>query len=611
MYHQFKVIIILIFLAESNFLLAQEGYLLNDLTFSGNVTFSDDVLIGQTSLYTLNWFEKSILRKDKFVFSEEYLDADIAEMIFYYQQNGFLHVKISYQFLDLDHDERTLELGILVEEDSAVTVNEVNYSVHIAESLFKGKVDSLIDVLSPDMILKKGMQFKDQHLEKDKNRIINTFLNSGYAYIDVEHELDLADSEKNVDIIWKVDPGPLCYFGQIQILTEKDDNELLILDRVEFTTGDLYEKILLDTTQRSIYALTLFQVVSVTAFLDDQKSNIIPVNISVKEAPTITTRFGIGYGSEAKFRVFADIQKSAFLGGTRRLNLLLSYSAIEPYNVDLRFIQPFFLTRSLTLVLNPFMRKQDEPGFKVARKGFKTSFLYSFIRRLTSSLAYTYEDVKRDTVDFDSDLEVFDERYRGLYDKSMINLGLTWDTSTPMFTPYRGFLTSINFQFNGLVGDVEYPFQKTILDLRTYQKVFASVVAIRLKLGGITAVSDNEFIPVEERFYAGGSYSIRGWPRQELGPKDITGNPAGGKSLLEFSTELRYPIYDMVSGVGFVDCGNVWIESYKWYLNEIRYSLGAGLRIKTPIGPIRLDVARPVLDEDTTWQVHFSVGNAF
>jgi outer membrane protein insertion porin family len=60
-----------------------------------------------------------------------------------------------------------------------------------------------------------------------------------------------------------------------------------------------------------------------------------------------------------------------------------------------------------------------------------------------------------------------------------------------------------------------------------------------------------------------------------------------------------------------MDCGNVWLESYKWYLNEIRYSLGVGVRIKTPIGPVRLDVARPVFDKENAWQVHFSVGNAF
>ena len=60
-----------------------------------------------------------------------------------------------------------------------------------------------------------------------------------------------------------------------------------------------------------------------------------------------------------------------------------------------------------------------------------------------------------------------------------------------------------------------------------------------------------------------------------------------------------------------MDCGNVWIESYTWKLNEVRYSLGIGLRVNTPIGPVRFDIARPVFDEDKKVQFHFSVGHAF
>jgi outer membrane protein insertion porin family len=132
-----------------------------------------------------------------------------------------------------------------------------------------------------------------------------------------------------------------------------------------------------------------------------------------------------------------------------------------------------------------------------------------------------------------------------------------------------------------------------------------------VKIGGIVPIRNNQFIPVEERFYAGGSYSVRGWARQRLGPIDPFGNPVGGQSLFEFSTEFRYPIYDLIRGVAFMDCGNVWLESYTWKLNKLRYSLGVGIRITTPIGPARLDVARPIFDEEKKVQFHFSVGHAF
>jgi outer membrane protein insertion porin family len=605
------IILGLLFVTGVTNLFGQEGYNLDNLYFYGNESFSDEELTSQTSLFTLSWFEKAILRKDKFVFSEEYLEADIKKLIFFYQQQGFLQIDITYQYLDLDHENRSMDLEIIFSENEEVAVGQINYLVEDKNQKIIHSVDYLFNNLSTIFQLQAGQRFQDSYLETDKELIIKNLLNAGYAYVEVEADISLSNDEKNVEIIWKIIPGPVCYFGLIQIFSDKDVSESLILDRIEFKTGDRYKKNLLDTTQKSIYSLTLFQVVSVTAILEENKTHIIPVKITVKEAPTITTRFGVGYGSEAKFRVFADIIKSSFLGGTRRLNLLLSHSQIEPYNVDLRFIQPSFLTRALVLVINPFMRKQDEPGFKLERKGVKATFLYSFISKITSSLAYTYEDVVRDTIDNGFEDKLFDERYRGLYDKSMINLGLTRDTSFPMFSPNRGLLTSINFQYNGVITPVEDPFHKTLLDVRTYQKISAVILALRLKFGGILPIRGNDFIPVEERFYSGGSYSVRGWARQELGPKDPTGQPAGGKSLIEFSSEFRYPIYDIVRGVAFMDCGNVWIPSYTWPLNEIRYSLGLGIRIKTPIGPIRLDVARPVFDEENAIQFHFSVGNAF
>jgi len=601
----------IIILAGNTSVYSQEGYLLNNLNYSGNQSFSDDELTSQISLFSLSWFEKSILRKDRFVFSEEYLDSEIKKLVFFYQQHGFLQVDISYKYLDLDHDNQSLDLEIIISENKEVSVEQITYIIKDDKHQKIKKADSLFNKIRVKLQLQNRQRFQDSLLETDKELIINIFLNSGYTYVKVDSDIILSEDEKSVEIIWKIEPGPVCYFGQIQIFSEKEVSEFLILDRIEFNTGDLYKKVLLDTTQKSIYSLSLFQVVSVTAILDEKKTNIIPVKITVKEGPTITTRFGVGYGSEAKFRVFADITKSSFLGGTRRLNLLLSHSQIEPYNIDLRFIQPSFLTRSLVLVLNPFIRKQDEPGFKVERKGVKSTFLYSFISKITSSVTYTYEDVVRDSIDYEIEDKFFDERYRGLYDKSMINLGLSRDTSFPMFSPNRGLLTSINFQYNGIITPVEFPFQKTLLDVRTYQEISAIILALRLKIGGIVPVRENDFIPVEERFYSGGSYSVRGWARQELGPKDPTGSPAGGKSILEFSTEFRYPIYDIVRGVAFMDCGNVWIPSYTWPLNEIRYSLGVGIRIKTPIGPIRFDIARPVFDEDDTIQFHFSVGNAF
>ncbi|HEX9654322.1 MAG TPA: BamA/TamA family outer membrane protein, partial [bacterium] len=125
--------------------------------------------------------------------------------------------------------------------------------------------------------------------------------------------------------------------------------------------------------------------------------------------------------------------------------------------------------------------------------------------------------------------------------------------------------------------------------------------------------------PIEERFYSGGNYSVRGWARQFLGPQvinDSTGTvvPLGGDSALEGSLEYRHPIYKDFTGAVFLDYGNVWQKWNRFYLLDLYYAIGYGLRWNTFIGPIRVDVAwklnKQPLDH-RRMQLHFSIGQAF
>jgi len=149
------------------------------------------------------------------------------------------------------------------------------------------------------------------------------------------------------------------------------------------------------------------------------------------------------------------------------------------------------------------------------------------------------------------------------------------------------------------------------MDLRHYQKAMGMVLATRAQLGGINSHDDDGFVPIEDRFFAGGSSSVRGWTRAMLGPKDDEGIPIGGKSLIELSAELRYPIVGILSGVVFTDAGNVWLDEFTYDIDDFHYATGLGMRIATPIGPIRVDVARPIFDDDHDIQLHINVGQAF
>jgi outer membrane protein insertion porin family len=408
-----------------------------------------------------------------------------------------------------------------------------------------------------------------------------------------------------VDIAWKINTGPLSTFGDIIIEGNKVVDEQSIREQLAFQKGELFQQQLIDTSHRDVYSLGMFKSVSMHALLDRHTGTPVPVKVEVQEAPALMSRFGAGFGTEEKFRAFVDLTYLGFLGNTRRLSLFVKHSSLEPYNVNLQFTQPAFIHPRASLQINPFLRSQDEPGYKVNRRGAQTSLIYDFSERIFTSLSYVYENVTQDTI---SEVNYYTE---STYDKQMFVVNFSTDQSMPRFDPDYGYYIGINTKFNGFLFKTRLPFNKVLLDLRKFHKVAGMVFGVRLKLGLIEPVAGNEFVPVEERFYSGGVSSIRGWARAELGPMDEQGNPVGGNSLFESSLELRFPVAEPLYGAFFVDFGNVWEPSFELRLNDLRYSAGAGLRYATFIGPVRLDVARPVFDTARTWQIHFSVGHAF
>ncbi len=586
---------------------AQDGFAVQKIAFEGNESIPANSLTLLMETESVGGLSKLLGKKGP-EYSREVLAQDLDRIKAFYQREGFLYVAVAPVREETDPQEKTVKLTITITEGEPITVHRVAYTRSESSSVPDIVFQEILKRIAREVALRPETRFRDSSVMLDQLLLARALGNAGYPYAEIEPELAVSAEDLSVAIDWRIDSGPECFFGDVRILGVSKVSEPVITRQVAFHPGDVFRLRSVEQTQQQVYGLGVFQVATATPVLAKDSGNVIPVEAFVKDAKRFTTKFGVGYGTEDHIRVSSETRLLGFLGGARRLQLFMKHSYLEPYHVALTLTQPAFPTPRTTLSFGPFARRQREPAYTINRTGATLGAAHQFSSSLNGSITYALEqvDVSESVLSESTDSTALP----GLYNKSQLILGSSFDNSGPLFNPRRGFFNANTIAFSGLGFGGDTRFMKLLIDLRRYSSLSVLVLATRIKLGGIETFGAESFVPVEELFYSGGSSSVRGWARSDLGPKKDS-EPIGGQSLMEASIELRYPIIGMLSGVVFSDLGNVWTESFSYDPADLRYSVGAGIRVATPIGPVRLDVARPVADDDDGTQFHISIGQAF
>lgn len=592
---------------------AQENYIVTAVRFTGNRRFSSGELSRQITTYSTNGFQRSILRKEAFRFSEEILQSDRQRLLRFYQTEGFLSAGLAEPQLKIDQPAEKVEITFRISEGEPQRVDSVEIRIR-ADSASAGSLPrETLEKIPAALTLAKGARFRDESLRADQAAIIDLLNNSGYPYAKADYELVLRQLENAVRITWLIQSGPRSVFGNVTVKGNSYISGKFIHDQLRFKPGQTYDARALQKSQEHIYSQGFFQFVTLKADLAETWRDSIPIEIQLKEAPRFTTRFGVGYGDEEKFRGFINLRWLGYWLGARRITLFAKYSALEPVNLNLSTYRPTILTPNTSMMLSLFVLRQNEPGYDVQRIGGSITLEQRFSNDFSGHISYILEKVNNDTTDISLTTRTIEDSIENLYNKAYPVIGIEFNNSRPFFSPRQGYYAALNVSLPGFeIIKSTYQFTKIWIDLRRYGKFgVGSILATRLKSGFIFPRNTDDFVPVEERFYSGGSNSVRGWARSELGPLGQDGKPLGGNSLLEGSAEVRFPIWKILGGAVFLDFGNVWKQTFFYRLDEIRYSNGLGLRMETPVGPIRLDVAWPIDTQNRPLQFHISVGQAF
>lgn len=596
------VIVLLLIVAIQGF--GQKDYKIKKISIEGNKTLKDAVIKAN-----MNTKAKTLTGKLKFWvkaprFSSSTFEEDKQRLIRFYQRNGFLTPKIDFT-LNQNDSTKSVRILVKIKEGESVTLNSIALQLS-NDTVFQ---PSLVDK-KKEVPAKVGDRFQDVKVKAFEIYLQKKYSDRGYPFSVVKNQVTLLPGNRKADLNFQIDPGAKCYFGPIWIRSDSLVPVSFIRNQLKFREGELYSKELLDKSQQKLYDTELFQYVVIRTMLDSIKEGRVPITVQMKEKPRWSLEAGAGYGSEDRFRLSTQVTRRQFFGGARRLIFSGKTSYTLPISLELSFIQPDFLKDNLDLIINPFFIKQNETSYKVDRLGGGITFQYNFSRFTTTYLMYSFE---RDRFNFKSAVPLsYNNQDSLLYNKSGFTLGFTHNTTKDIFNPSSGIRLNSYLTLMGIGLDSRFHYVKLEMELRKYFPLSNNwVLAGRVRGGGMSPIMGDVTTPIEDRFMLGGALSLRGWGRNKISPVNENGDLIGGNSMVEASAELRFPIYDIFNGAFFMDTGNVWEKSFVQNITDLRTDLGIGLRVSTPIGPVRFDVATPIFDEQFKGLFFVSIGHAF
>jgi translocation and assembly module TamA len=418
-----------------------------------------------------------------------------------------------------------------------------------------------------------------------------------------ERRLVVDHATKGVSVRFKVDTGPKASFGQTEIAGLKSVKASLVRQRITWREGDPYDVDRLEALRKRLMATGLFASLQVAPGNALDARGRIPVTVSLTERKHRSIGAGISYKTDEGPGGKISWEHRNVFGSGEQLNLAATMSDYT-INADSSLRKPRFLRDDQSFRAS-LRLAEDEPAAYKSRNLTTGLFLDRHLTpKMIGGVGLAFKAARVEQFGKTNNFRLLSAP-----------LHFEWDRSNDLLDPTRGgrFAWSITPYYN--IDEDFLGFVRAYASYRHYFQVLKkplAVVAGRSALGSIIGV-ERDTIPADERFYAGGGGSVRGYAFQLAGPLNWK-DPIGGRSLLELSVEFRMKITDSIGFAAFMDGGSSFESTVPDFSEGFQWGAGIGFRYFTRFGPLRLDVGIPLNprnDVDDHFQVYVSLGQAF
>jgi len=573
----------------------------------------------------------------------------VLESVGYYQGS----VSITIDSLPLDDPRLGEDLTNRSSQDDA----QVEVSFNLGPLYHLGSVELTGDVpqkAADSLQLKTGAPAVAADVLAAADRVRRTLADDGYAYakVDPPHAKENS-SERVLNVSIHATPGERYKLGDIHLTGLKTINESHVRKRLLIHSGDEYKASAIEAARRDLLAVGVFTQVTAELAPKPDPDGRVPLTFKFRERKPHTVGLTGAYSSDLGASTGVNWLKREITGNAD--SLALSADVINlgggtasngiGYDLNGKYSLPDWKTRDQTLQVQLGALKQSLDAYdqKAVTTGVSVIRKLSSIWSVSAGFAAEREQIIQESppdptesVAVGCSANIVAPREgttepRCTYNYTLLSLPLsaTYNTtgqSSPLADAIKGVRATLMLTPTFSLGRPSARFVVTQLTASTYfdlqklgftQDPGRSVLALRA-LGGLAAGASQFSLPPDQRFYAGGSGTIRGYRYQSVGPLFPDGRPIGGTAINAGTVEYRQRIGTSLGFATFVDAGNV-SRNLNPLKGDLKVGVGAGVRYYTPLGPLRVDFAIPlqrrkgpgVVNPDDSFEVYIGLGQAF
>ncbi len=559
---------------------------IRQINFEGNKGFSDATLLDQMITEPRSQF---VIPGFGWLFSAGIynpmtLETDKRALELFYRKRGYPDVEITASPPEID-DKDQLVLLLRIREGELQRVDSV--SIEGATVFETAQLYSELEV-------EPGKHYHNDIANRDERSLESLYHREGYIYARINHDYH----PQTRALTYKIVEGIQAKFGKFRFdgggkvklhVLQREFENLGLVEGAVFDEDRLFRE-----SRRRLLTVGLFREVEIEeADQYVENTEVIDVKVSVAVRKPGAVSVSGGYISSEGIRGTLGLAYNNLFKRNMKISSKISRGT-RGNLYEITLIEPWFKLPPIDKLIGPtiatFRLFNDnlEEYEDIGARGGTVNLAKRLGQFGNLAVQYKSQDLR-------------DREDPPKIQTTVSSLGIEYhrDSRDHFLNPQKGWFNEVAIEYAGGFLRGKTSFFKFTTDHRYYRPFWRnSVLASALRFGyekGLRGNRDREIISFE-RFYAGGSTSVRGYPERGLGPEDEFGNHRGDV-LFILNTELRFPIYKIIGGALFLDVGNVWNKFSDVEEFLPRTAMGTGVRVETPLGPARVDVGVPVMRE--------------